>query len=117
MKVIVPAEIIFAISTLIFTVALLYAALIVRKLLKLINPRAKVYISILFSAFFMLGVTVLHLIRIGIIFPSLAHARSWDILPLLIGAMKISAFEGGMLLISGIFAYIAIQEYYIWSSR
>ncbi|MCD6246347.1 hypothetical protein J7J58_05555 [candidate division WOR-3 bacterium] len=117
MKVIIPAEIIFAISTLLFTVALFYASLIIRKLLKLIKPGSKIYISLLFSALFMLGVTVLHLIRIGVIFPSLAHARSWDILPLLIGAMKISAFEGGMLLLAGIFAYFSVQLYHVWSSR
>ncbi len=117
MKVIIPAEIIFAISTLVFTFALFYAALIIRKLLKLIKPGSKIYISLILGALFMLGVTVLHLIRIGVIFPSLAHARSWDILPLLIGAMKVSAFEGGMLLLAGIFGYIAVQLYHNWSSR
>jgi len=117
MKVIIPAEIIFAIATLIFAVAILYASLIIRKLLKLIKPGSKIFLMISISGFLMLGVTVLHLIRIGIIFPSLAHARSWDILPLLIGAMKISTFEGIVLLLSGIFAYIATQMYHIWSSR
>jgi len=82
MKILYPAEMLFAVAILLFSASLFYAGLILKRLLKLIRKGGIWLFPVIGSVTLVIG-SIMHFIRLFGFLPGLAHAEPYDILPLL----------------------------------
>lgn len=116
MKVLFPAEIMLAIGIILFSISLFIAALILKRLLKIIRKPSIWVLEILGSILMLVG-AVVHIIKLTVYFPALARSNPYDLLPQIAKTMQVGSLEGLMILLAGLFAILASLIYYIWSTR
>ncbi|HAF07562.1 MAG: hypothetical protein QME48_04320 [bacterium] len=116
MKVLYPAEIMFALGIILFSISLFFAGLILKRLLKIIK-KPSIWVLEIFGSLLVLAGAILHIIKLTVYFPALARSNPYDLLPQIAKTMQVGSLEGLMILLAGFFAILSSLIYYIWSTR
>lgn len=115
MRIIFAAEIILTVGILLFAVSILFAGLIIKRLLKIIRHKG-IWIFFIMGSLLMLLGSIVHIIKLTVYFPALAASTPYDLLPLIAQTMKVGTVEASMILIAGIFTIIGSLIYFRWTS-